>query len=238
MQQEIDARASVSTQVQNWGVPGWTSLETMVNYFTNVQDHEPDIVVILHAVNDATSRLIDGYRTDYAHWRKHWTEIDIGPLERNLVRYSDLVGLLSLRRRGDLTLRSYIVRGDTKRVEVVDPLDNGSERGFVRNITTVVEHVLLQGGIPVLVTQPFSRQRAKKDGRWEMWARITAQHNDLVREIAAEHEGCVLVEAERAFVEIQKKQDPFLDHVHLTTEWQRAEAVMIVQALESLNHLR
>lgn len=36
----------------NWGGSGWTAQETLVNYFTTVQDYEPEVVIIHHALSD------------------------------------------------------------------------------------------------------------------------------------------------------------------------------------------
>ena len=41
----------------NVGITGWTTAETLVNYFLVVQDLSPDIVLIHEAVNDAEPRV-------------------------------------------------------------------------------------------------------------------------------------------------------------------------------------
>lgn len=203
-------------EVMNWGVPGWTSLETMVNYFANVQDYEPDVVVLLHAINDTVPRFARGYRTDLAHWRTSWTEPRLGPITRGLLRVSDLFAHLYLGRLDVQALDTFTVRQGLG-PSVPDALTDGSQRGFERNIRTVAEHVRLRRGAVVLVTQPYNR--ASLAGK-PVGAMID-QHNQYLRDLAAS-EDYLLVDAEREFALQQAAgQDMFLDHVHLNAEWQR-----------------
>ena len=46
-------------EVVNAGVPSYTSFESAANYMFRVQDIDPDMIIIYHATNDVTPRLVD-----------------------------------------------------------------------------------------------------------------------------------------------------------------------------------
>jgi hypothetical protein len=213
-------------EVMNWGVPGWTSLETMVNYFVSVQDYEPDLVILLHAINDTNPRLFPGYRTDQAHWRTPWKEPDLGPLTRLLLHGSDLLAHLYVNQRNFQSLDTFTVRPPSPE-PVLDALTNGSQRGFERNIRTITEHVRQHGGKVVLVTQPYSLA-----GLADRPTRpLVDQHNQFLRDLAAEKD-YVLVEVERELAPLQADNpDMFTDHIHLSGKWQRREARQIAEEI-------
>lgn len=221
----LEAALGGPVEVMNWGVPGWTSQETLVNYFTNVQDYEPDVVVILHAINDTNARFFPGYRSDLAHWRTPWTQPRIGALERFLVRWSDLFAYRFLRHGNFQDLDTFTVRHEQGRVK--DALTNGSERGFERNVRTIAEHVRLRGGRVVLVTQPYNLALLRD----KPVAPAIEQHNQILRDLAA-REGYLLVEVERTWRDQQESTpDMFTDHIHLSAEWQQREARLIADRI-------
>lgn len=65
--------------VLNGGVPGHTSAESIGAFHFKLRYLRPDVVVVSHDAEDYAAALADGYRTDYAHWRKTWREIGSSP---------------------------------------------------------------------------------------------------------------------------------------------------------------
>ncbi|MBL8747559.1 MAG: SGNH/GDSL hydrolase family protein [Planctomycetes bacterium] len=70
LQQQLraDGRA---VEVINAGCPGWTTLETLVNFETRVLDLSPDWIVVYHGINDVLPRMVwphDAYRGDWSGW--------------------------------------------------------------------------------------------------------------------------------------------------------------------------
>ena len=54
-------------EVINAGVPGYGTLETLINFELRVLDLEPDLIIVSHAVNDIHARLVwppEAYRSD------------------------------------------------------------------------------------------------------------------------------------------------------------------------------
>ncbi|HET6201232.1 MAG TPA: SGNH/GDSL hydrolase family protein [Planctomycetota bacterium] len=64
-----EARPGVDLETVNAGVPGYTSIETLIDFALRGQALEPDLVVLYHGVNDVPALLTPGFRPDYAHWR-------------------------------------------------------------------------------------------------------------------------------------------------------------------------
>jgi len=243
LRERLERKLAAPVEVMNWGVPGWNTLDTMVNYFIDVQDYEPDIVILHHAINDVMARTFAGYRTDLAHWRTPWTAPRLNAPERWLVRASDLYAWFVLEQEHVQDLQMFTTR---RGPYAPDPLNDGSQRGFERNLRTVAEHARLRGAHVVLTTQPFDRTELD-----ERWVALTDQHNRIVRELAA-REGYVLVDVARAFAPYQDPapgsappapedagvpapkrpgRDVFLDHVHLYPAWERYKAELIAAAI-------
>jgi lysophospholipase L1-like esterase len=62
-------RGLANVDVVNAGVPGYTSLETLINLQTRVLDLEPDLIVVYHGINEVHARLVwppAAYRGDYS----------------------------------------------------------------------------------------------------------------------------------------------------------------------------
>ena len=61
----------VDVEVVNAGCPGWTTLETLINFETRLLDLAPDCAVVTHGINDVLPRLVwphDAYRGDWSGW--------------------------------------------------------------------------------------------------------------------------------------------------------------------------
>ncbi len=64
-----EARPGLDVEPVNAGVPGYTAVETVIDFALRAQALEPDLVIVYHGVNDVNPALAPGFRPDYAHWR-------------------------------------------------------------------------------------------------------------------------------------------------------------------------
>ena len=61
-------------EVMDFGVNGWTLMESTVNYTIRVADFHPDVVLVHHGMNDCFPRVWPDYRPDYSHYRISWRD--------------------------------------------------------------------------------------------------------------------------------------------------------------------
>lgn len=217
----LEVEASHEVEVMNWGTSGWTTAETLVNYFLNVQDYAPDIVVLHHAVNDILPRLYPDYRSDFTHYRSHWRQRRFSWPVRWLTRVSDLAAYIMLRRTGELSIGDVVDHPLPPNWNLFDAeLDPKTEIGFRRNLKTIADHVRLLGGQAVLTTMPFSRAHATPVQRNGI-----SDHNRIIRELAAEDD-FLLVDLDGEFGE-----ELFVDVVHTTPDGDRLKARRIADVL-------
>lgn len=220
-------------EVMNWGVAAWTSAETMINYFLNVQAWRPDVVVIHHAVNDTTPRVWPGFRADYSHFRRTWQYREYGALRRLLTLHSDLFAWSELRRPQRFEIVAFVnepLRGSYPPDGRLDPR---TDVAFRRNVETICDHLALEGSLGVLATMPWDRDPARLVGARERAHRQgILEHNAILRQIAAER-GLVLADLE-AWQDEQPElfAGHFKDLVHTRAEGTRMRALGVFLAME------
>jgi lysophospholipase L1-like esterase len=216
-------------EVLNFGMSGWTSAETLANYFLVVQDYAPDVVLLHEAVNDVEPRAWPGFRADYSHYRRPWRDLAYPLPYRLLLAWSDAAAALELRRGGGFELERFVVQPRTGPYAFENGrLPRGSEAPFRRNVRSIAEHVRLRGGRPVLVTLPYDPARAASH---EIHRAGIDEHNAILRELAREH-GFALVDLDALFRERPDAGGAlFLDLVHVTPEGNRVKAQAIAKAL-------
>lgn len=170
-------------EVLNFGITYWTTAHSMVNYLLNVQDFEPDYVVIHHAWNDEKVRGTPAqeFRGDYSHAFKSFQQAPIP--DKYPLRIS-LVYRLLQDGYGAIAPWQMLEPATTKERERVDPYyDNPAELApFKRNLQTIIEMATLRGSKVVLTTQPHSTN----DEMPIFWThQAIDQHNTVTRELAA-----------------------------------------------------
>lgn len=224
LERELGERAAVPVEVLNFGVAGWTSAETMTNWFLHVQDFAPDVVVLHHAVNDTLPRLRRDFRSDYLHFRTPWHQEATGPLERFLVRWSDLYCQLRLR-HWDFDLLDHVTTPAPP--EDVEPTPQ-SAQALVRNVRTVLDHARdVLGARVVVLTMPWSPEHATTRLEATM-GRLVDEHDELLRALTAER-GYDLVDlAAEAGPNLRAE---FVDLVHLTPRGNGLKAHLVAEAL-------
>lgn len=239
LKRSLDELTGAEWDVMNWGVPGWTSAETMINYFTNVEDYQPDILILHHALNDVSPRTWGGYRSDYAHYRRPWTAPSEPLWERLAIAWSDLYADHVLRDEASrFDLDALVGQPKTSSLAPLGSakgLEPGTAAAFERNMRSVVEAATRRGTRVVLMTMPSrpSLSQPLEDGSEKLWVAILHQHNQLVRELAAELD-CLLVDAEAwSALDPEGTEPLFVDRVHMTPEGAKAKVNLLLVAMQN-----
>ena len=224
----LEERTGRPVEVLNFGMAGWTTAETMVNYFLVVQDYAPDIVVIHEAANDVDPRRWPGFRADYSHYRKPWGEVRYSLPYRLLVRFSDIFAATQLRDPSAFDIAAVVTRAPKGPLrDVGDKLPPETAVAFRRNVETIAEHVRLRRGHVVLATVPYDPQARGV----AVYRNGIDDHNRILRELAGKH-GFILAD-----VDARGRDRPggthafFLDLVHMTPEGNRFKAEVIADAI-------
>lgn len=220
-------------EVLNFGMAGYTSLESLINLAINVQDYHPDFVVIHHALNDVMPRLYPKMERDYGHFRKRFETV--GPVDHFLASHSALYAWLSHRLRGGFSLaRASMTVHDSNPDNPFQPdVLNPDTSIFRRNLETMIAVARAAGSRPVLTTMPHSLDPTKLPGDWaidfDVKVRGMNEHNEIIREIAAE-QGVPLVDLDR---EMTGVEEFFFDHVHCREAGRNLKAVRIAEVLRA-----
>ena len=224
----LQERTGRAVEVLNFGMAGWTTAETMVNYFLVVQDYAPDIVVIHEAPNDVDPRRWPGFRTDYSHFRKPWAGVHYSLPYRLLVRWSDIFAASQLRDPSAFDIQSVVTRAPQ------GPLQDAGDRlrpdtavAFRRNVETIAEHVRLRGGHVVLATVPYDPLGTAA----LVYRNGIDDHNRILRELA-QKDGFTLADVDGRGRDLAGGTHAyFLDLVHMTRAGNRFKAEVIADAI-------
>jgi len=229
---DLADRANQPVEVMNWGVSGWTTTESMLNFFVNVQDWEPDLVLIHHAANDVLARLHPNYRTDYSHFRHPWVELNLPGWKRWLLGTSHLYARLQMEgvqtniqsRVGyPMRDRSIVMSGE---------LPPETSAAYQRNLKTLIEYSASSGAKTALLTMPYSPNPEFRTGvLFAINHKGTLEHNELARELAAETD-CLLIDLAAGFEAIRARSARFFrDGVHLDPGGHELKAELVAEAL-------
>jgi hypothetical protein len=220
-----------SYEVFNFGMPGYTSLESLVNLAINVQDYQIDDLVIHHALNDLMPRLYPEMERDYGHFRKIYRPR--GRVERFLTGHSALFVFVSRRLgvRHSLAHATMTVNDSNPENPFQPDSLNPDARIFRRNLETIVSIAQSTGMRPVLTTMPYSLDPSKLPGEWAISHEVKVagmqEHNAIIREIAAERD-VLLVDLDR---QMTGKEDYFIDHIHCSGSGRSKKAELVAAAL-------
>jgi len=221
-------------EVLNFGVNGWTSAESLVNYALVVSRYQPDVVVVHHAVNDVWPRLHPDFRLDYTHYRVPWEDARLSWWDRGLIERSWLWAAWRIRDEDLVGVRERVIRRvDGKPVPILTELDPETAAGYRGNIERLSRLIKADGATPVLMTMPFSDGDDGFDRKWlELLRQGTREHNEILRELASA-EGALLADAASVFSsDPQEHGQLFIDYVHLLPAGNRVKALSIMDALQ------
>ena len=129
-------------EVHNLGRQWYTIQHTLLNYMVNLRQHKPDVLIVMHAVNDLlqnadfSSLCFDDFHDDYRHFH--------GPVARLIHRPTALDTILRL-------LKSIWYH---KPREIVDTTEFPGLAPFERNLRTLIDIARADGTALILMTQP------------------------------------------------------------------------------------
>ncbi len=125
-------------EVVNAGVPAYTSFESAVNFMLRVQDLDPDMIIIYHAVNDVTPRLVDpAYYSGGYEGRGTWRYLD-DPLPISALQR------LLMHKLGNTVPLAYALNEQLPAPESIRrcQLDTSGEQAVCANLGLTAEQVL------------------------------------------------------------------------------------------------
>ena len=212
--------SSGRVEVHNLGRQWYTSLHSLMNFRMNLRQYKPDMVIMMHGINDLlqnadfSSFSMGAFRQDYGHF--------VGPTSGMVFRKPLLTRAMDV-------FRATWFAG--KHREIVDTEEFPGLHPFVTNLTDLVEMVKAYGGHPVLMTQPslFKSEMSEEEqeacyminieavGPDKLWsvktglAGMTA-YAEAVRRTATDT-GTPLIDLEKR---IPKTLEYFSDDVHYT----------------------
>lgn len=230
-------REGKRVQSINAGCPGWTSLETLLNFQMRLLDLEPDYLVFYHGINDVLPRMVwptMAFRGDLSGWLSRTERLAEAPLlERSDLCRSLLVAVGSIESHGSL-LR---VIGDVPRsshtfafrkqrmantypsgvfddVTIDQMLRENGPRYFRRNLESLLALAKAHGVRAVLLTFAYSRDFPDRPyiGHPAVQQAIDAM-NEVVRELGQRPEVDLIDIAPHLTA-----KELFTDGVHFTAQ--------------------
>ena len=227
------AACSSSVEVLNFGIAGWTTAHSLVNYVLNVVEFEPDLIIIHHAWNEMVVRnCTDEYfRADYSHrltpfkttapWDKWLIKCS---LTYRFVRYNTIRDAWSF-------LEGSTLNFDPSGYAAEEYSDLTETEPFDRNVRTLINLALLKKTKVLLTSMPRSTNLKTKMAE----ASITIdQNNQILRKIALDYTQTI------SFLDLDsimngKYDSLFIDIAHLNPSGRHLKASLISeQAIQML----
>ena len=229
-------------RVFNAGVPFWTTKHSLINYVTYAHTLDPDLVIVMHAINDVVRSCSNGiftigdYKDDYSHF--------YGPASQAAQRPT-------FERAAFLSLFGSAFSWVTNR-----PVDYPTEwfrslGAFEENLRQIARRVRSDGAQLALLTQPSMYRAGLEDQgvEWvgfgvlfcESWVGplerehpsgasmqgALADANERARRVA-DDEGALLIEVDR---QVPKTEVNFYDDVHHTDAGGELIGRVVAQAI-------
>lgn len=213
----LNRKSDREIRVWNQGRQWYTTLHSLINYETNLRQHKPDALIVMHTINDLLHNAdfcyfsFGEFKQDYSHF--------YGPLSRVLTHPTLLSTI------GDF-LRMFWYHSPR---EVVEQTEFPGLIPFKRYLNTLIDLAQKDGVTVVLMTQPnlyktditdkekkrLAMLNSEAVGPDKKWSYETAfngfqQYTLAVKDIAAER-NVMFIDLERA---IPKTLEHFDDDVH------------------------
>lgn len=224
-------------EVHNLGRQWYTTLHSLITYETNLRQHRPDVLVVMHTINDVLHNADFSYfsrgpfQDDYGHF--------YGPVQR-------LANPETLPRRVEGLLGALWYHRPRTQVE---QREFPGLAPYERNLRTLIALARVDGTAVLLMTEPnlykpemtaderahltmLNREAVGPDRQWSLaTARAAmAAYNDVVRRVARE-EGVGLVDLEAL---VPKTLEFFGDDVHYRDPAYDLVAAGVVDGLETV----
>ncbi|MBN1696143.1 MAG: hypothetical protein JW881_01405, partial [Spirochaetales bacterium] len=206
-------------RVYNQGRQWYTTLHTLINFQTNIRYKKPDVIIIMHTINDLLHNADFSYfshsefRQDYGHF--------YGPLNR-IIPHNNLE---------DFIANNFAFFWYAKKREAVTQEEFPGLLPFRRNLEAIITLAQHDNIKVVLLTQPslykenplpairprlhmLNKEAIGAEGQWTYESALSGfiQYNEAVADLARER-GVVCIDLDK---EIPKSLDYFYDDVHYT----------------------
>jgi lysophospholipase L1-like esterase len=218
-------------EVLNCGVPGYTSVESLIALELRLFELEPDGLVVCHGINDARMIQTRDFQPDYTHMRRTWREPHVSALEWALLRHSRVYAWLA--HSFGFGLKSIrleeLVFVDDPAALTAQPAEQGlNQRGiaaFVRNIGHVVALARARDVEVLLATFALQDQAGRRRPELHYAATVAAMNRQLVQYAA--REDVPLVDLAGA---LDRRAGLFYDAIHFNAQGTEAQAGLVLQA--------
>jgi hypothetical protein len=225
---------SVRFEVLNFGLQGYNSANSLVNFVLNVIDFSPDYVVFHHAWNDKMTSDREhfrsaNFRSDYTHVLKSFSPPS--PVDKLLIRMSVIYRELRYAASPYEGWTYFAAAIHRERPEEALPptrfQNPDNLQAYWRNVRTIIDVAKARGIVPVMTTQPHSTDpRIPRGG--EAWF-IDAANATMRNGVRNGEQGVILVDLDKEMT--GTKNDLFVDLGHLKREGIRLKARMIGDAI-------
>lgn len=240
-----DKYPSTNVEVINAGMDWYTTKHSLINYVTYTRDYQPDVVVIMHAINDLyrsfspTGKAIGSYKDDWSHFYGPSTNGAAPPT------FEEHVYALQLHE----TLKRWFFKWTYVEEDYAfNQFKSFPE--FKRHYATLIDTIRHDGHRVIVVTQPYLlKDNMSATERQKIWfghencfyiqgrhkhypspaslASALARYNSAAANIAKQH-GAILVKGDAA---LEKTLDNFVDDVHYTPDGAAKLAKAVAETL-------
>lgn len=218
-----DPPAGTTFEVWNCGVSGYTTAEDLVNLSLRLLAYEPDAILLYEGGNDARPVVSRGFKPDYSHIRRAWTETELSAVEHFAVRNWRTYAWLARDPSVDQTLsaRLYVPDLEELRLPPGAPINEEGIATFLRNLRSIVAVARDAGVEPVVST--FATCTSKNAPGDADIVRVVERMNAETRRLAAELSiGCIEVDDA-----LSERDELFDDVMHLNDKGCRAHATVV-----------
>ncbi len=203
--------------VENLGMQWYSTLHTMINYQVNLRHRKPDVIIVMHAINDLLHNADFSYfsngkfREDYGHF--------YGPVNRLIKRETFI---------GSMSSKISFFRNHQDR-QIIEARQFPGLEPFNRNLNTIIDIAEKDSTRIFLMTQPFlfrddytpeeaeafymiNMEAIGEDKKWDVESGLFGMrmYDDTVRKIAMDR-GIPLIDLEP---QVPKTLEYFDDDVH------------------------
>lgn len=173
-----------NVEVINAGVPAYSTWESLINFQFKILDINPDMVIVYHAVNDVTARLVEpyAYRGDNSGWRRPWG------LQQSFFEKSMLFRLLNYKFHFTVSspagLDRFILAGTAinRDADMAQALKQNQPIYFLRNLKNIAAIAKENNIQLVLCTFAFSQSLIPD--RIKYYAEGIKEHNTILRSLS------------------------------------------------------
>jgi len=236
-----------NVEVLNAAVPGWTSMETFINFHLRVQNLRPDMIIFYQGRNDIFPQAFNNFRSDYQHYRKpDYSFRYTNYFHRYLFRLSNAFLIMSYSDKGRFGLSrleenpaygsiNYENRPDSN--DMVHNLsDNGRLDVYRNNLESIIQLALSKNIVVIVSTFAFLKDRYGSGvipKNRETLPRIEKQimsMNEIIREVAELYD-VTLVDTDSELHD--RLPELLVDDCHFNEKGQIARAKLIYKHIES-----